>query len=338
MGNMEAHNKRVEAVAERVRYFRKHDVPFRIYHGATNSTRVLKKDADKVVDTSAFNHVLSFVEEELTAIVEPNVAMDALVDALLPHSLIPQVVPEFPGITAGGSYSGTAAESSSFREGYFDRIVNWVEIVLADGTVVRASRTENADLFYGATGALGTLGVVTLLEIKLMRVKEFVELTYVATTSVNETLVKLGSLVEDEDTIFLDAIMFATDAGVVLQARMSDFAIDKPVIRFSCASDPWFFLHVHSKLGHQKPSKCFTCSLLSENQRYEAVTATTELIPIKDYLFRYDRGAFWMGAYGWDVIPLPFNQFGRRLLDSLFKTRTMYSIMHHSGQSQRFVV
>jgi delta24-sterol reductase len=119
---------------------------------------------------------------------------------------------------------------------------------------------------------------------------------------------------------------------------MSDFAIDKPVIRFSRASDPWFFLHVHSKLGHQKPSKCFTCSLLSENQRYEAVTATTELIPIKDYLFRYDRGAFWMGAYGWDVIPLPFNQFGRRLLDSLFKTRTMYSIMHHSGQSQRFVV
>ncbi len=304
---MEAHTERVEAIAERVLHLRKNDVPFGIYHGATNSTRMLKKDADKVVDTSALNHVLLVVEEELTAIVEPNVAMDALVDTLLPHGVIPQVVPEFPGITAGGSYSGTAAESSSFREGYFDRVVNWVEIVLADGTLVRASRTENADLFHGATGALGTLGVVTLLEIKLIRVKEFVELTYVATTSVKETLVKLESLAKDEETVFLDAIMFTTDAGVVLKAHMADFAIDKPVMRFSCASDPWFFLHVHSKLGHQKPSGCFTCSVLSTDQRYEVDPATTELIPIKDYLFRYDRSAFWMGAYGWRLVPVPFN-------------------------------
>jgi delta24-sterol reductase len=63
-----------------------------------------------------------------------------------------------------------------------------------------------------------------------------------------------------------------------------------------------------------------------------------ELIPIYDYFFRYDRGSFWMGAYGWKTIPLPFNRFGRWCLDRLFKTRTMYKLLHHSGQSQRFVV
>lgn len=45
-----------------------------------------------------------------------------------------------------------------------------------------------------------------------------------------------------------------------------------------------------------------------------------------------------MGAYGWNMMPLPFNQFGRKMLDPLFRTRKMYAIMHHSGQSQRFVV
>jgi hypothetical protein len=137
---MDEHNARIKVIAQRVREFHDKGVPFRNYHGATNSTRILKKDADKVVDTSALNHVIAIDERSLTAIVEPNVAMDVLVDSLLPHGVIPRVVPEFPGITAGGSYSGTAAESSSFGEGYFDRTVNWVEIILADGDVVHLSR------------------------------------------------------------------------------------------------------------------------------------------------------------------------------------------------------
>jgi FAD/FMN-containing dehydrogenase len=34
--------------------------------------------------------------------------------------------------------SGTSGESSSFREGFFDHTVNWIEMVLADGQVVKA--------------------------------------------------------------------------------------------------------------------------------------------------------------------------------------------------------
>ena len=64
----------------------------------------------------------------------------------------------------------------------------------------------------------------------------------------------------------------------------------------------------------------------------------TELVPIEDYLFRYDRGSFWMGAYGWKTMPLPFNRFGRYVLDRVFRTRNMYAMMHHSGQSQRFII
>ena len=157
MATMEAHEARVSAIADRVRHFHETKTPFRIYHGATNSTRVLSKDSSQIVDTSPLTHVLSVNRDDLIVTVEANVPMDSLVDHLLPLGLIPLVVPEFPGITVGGSYSGTAAESSSFREGYFDRSVNWVEIVLADGRVVRASPIEREDLFYGA-GRIGDAG------------------------------------------------------------------------------------------------------------------------------------------------------------------------------------
>ena len=44
--------------------------------------------------------------------------MDRLVESTLKYNLIPPVVMEFPGITAGGGFAGTSGESSSFKYGF----------------------------------------------------------------------------------------------------------------------------------------------------------------------------------------------------------------------------
>lgn len=97
-------------------------------------------------------------------LVEPNVPMDCLVESTIIHGLIPPVVMEFPGITVGGGFAGTGGESSSFKYGYFNESVNSIEMVLGNGDIVTASDKENPDLFYGASGAVGSLGITTLLE------------------------------------------------------------------------------------------------------------------------------------------------------------------------------
>jgi len=105
-----------------------------------------------MVDTSQLNHVLKVDGKSKTCLVEPNVPMDQLVDAVRPYGLVPPVVMEFPGITVGGGFAGTAGESSGFKYGFFDSTVNWIEVVLATGEVVTASPTEHSDLFYAAAG------------------------------------------------------------------------------------------------------------------------------------------------------------------------------------------
>lgn len=90
------------------------------------------------------------------------------------YGLIPPVVMEFPGITVGGGFAGTSGESISFKHGFFDRTVEWIEIVLANGDVTTASHTENADLFYGAACSFGTLGVITLRRLQLVEDRMYV--------------------------------------------------------------------------------------------------------------------------------------------------------------------
>ncbi|CAK7234496.1 hypothetical protein SEUCBS140593_008961 [Sporothrix eucalyptigena] len=111
---MDAHDETVRLVAARVKQFAALKQPFCIYHGSTNSTRGSQRRPDNTVDTSLLNEVLRVDTQMKTALVEPNVPMDALVAATIAHGLVPLVVMEFPGITAGGGFSGTSGESSSF--------------------------------------------------------------------------------------------------------------------------------------------------------------------------------------------------------------------------------
>jgi len=107
--------------------------------------------------------------------------MDALIKATLEFGLIPPVVPEFPGITVGGGFAGSAGESSSFKYGFLDSTINKVEVVLGNGNVREVGPNgdeEEKELFWALAGTLGTLGVLTRLDIKLLEAKPFVELTY----------------------------------------------------------------------------------------------------------------------------------------------------------------
>src|SRR5277367_2630336 len=176
---MERHKEAVAVIASTVLHFYNRKEPFRIFHGSTNSTRPLVLQRNGMVDTSSLNHVLKVDIKAKTALVEPNVPMDKLVKATLEHGLFPPVVMEFPGITVGGGFAGTSGESSSFKYGFFENTISWIEIVLANGEVTTASPTANPDLFEGAAGTFGTFGVITLLEVQLILAKPFVLLEYI---------------------------------------------------------------------------------------------------------------------------------------------------------------
>ena len=322
---MERHEQIVAGVAEQIQQFHQLSQPYRIFHGSSNSTRPRHDPRrQNIIDVSALSHVLSVNTETLTALVEPNVPMDRLVEATLPHGVVPPVVMEFPGITAGGGFSGSSAESSSFRHGFFNDNINFVEMVLPSGEVVRASPSERADLFHGAAGALGTLGTVTLMELRLVKASSFVKTTYHRTESIDESIKLIESKTTDFGYDYLDGILFSRDHGVIVSGEMvDDIPPGHEPRTFSGAGDPWFYMHVEE---------------ITKNLP-ESASTLIEYVPLGEYLFRYDRAGFWVGRQGYTYFKcVPFNRFFRWLLDDFSHTRTLYHALHASGVSSQFVV
>jgi Delta24-sterol reductase len=293
--------------------------PFRIYHRSTNSTRPYLFRPHEMIDTSDLNQILVVDVDAMTALVEPNVPMDKLVESTLEVGLLPPVVMEFPGITVGGGFSGTGGESSSFRYGFFEQTVQSIEIILATGEVLTASPNYNSDLFLGAASSFGTLGVVTLLELSLVPAKPYVELTYYPVSSGREAVAKIQEEIVKENNSYVDGILFSKDRGVVCVGRLTPVPenSETKVQRFTRAHDPWFYLHAEHLIERRNAPQ-------------------QETIPIVDYLFRYDRGGFWVGRFAFRYFLVPFNFFTRWFLDDFLHTRMMYHSLHQSGLHKRY--
>ena len=317
---MEHHSRSVAAIAAKVRQFHAEKVPFRIYHGYTNSTRKTSCQRNHIIDTSGLTHVLRVDDHFKTALVEPNVSMERLVRETLRHGLVPPVVPEFPGITIGGGFAGTAGESSSFRHGFLDNTINWIEIVLPDGEVVMASNTVKPDLFHGIKGTFGTLGVTTLLEIRLIEAKSYVELTYRPVNNTQDLILELEMGMREPSLHYIDAIQYSKCLGVVIMGRLtSDVQPGTEIQTFLNPRDEWYYLHVQRILA-------------------KASTAHVEAVPIIDYLFRYDRGAFWTGKYAFAYFAIPFLRILRWALDSVMHTKVLYHGLHENGMASDNII
>ena len=314
------HDADVAKICEAVKTFHKDKKHFRIYHGSTGSTRPMAFKPGSIVDTSTLTRIFPIDKEKMTVKVEPKVAMDELLAAVQKQGYLPEVVPELMGITAGGAFSGTAGESSSYRFGLFEETVTNIEIILGDGTLTTAGHKYQRDLYDGAQSSMGTVGIVTLLEIRLVKAKPYIQLDIVTAHGLTDAINKIEDAIANPKNEYIDGMLFSKDFGVVMFGRLVDKPQDGAQIRsFMKRNDPWFTNYIE-KVGNQKADPKPIC-----------------LTPY-DYFFRYDKGVFWGGKLGFDYFHVPFNRITRWLLDPLMGSRVAYHALHEGGFASKYIV
>jgi FAD/FMN-containing dehydrogenase len=199
--------------------------------------------------------------------------------------------------------------------------VEAVQIVLANGQVVIASATENTDLFDGIGSSFGTLGVLTQVTLRLIPAKAHVEVTYHSATSFETACQKLLDCSIDPNIDFVDGIVFERAKSVVVTAKYIDAPTEGTKVQtFTKAWDQWFYIHARQQFGADgRPPK-------------------TDIVPIADYFFRYDRGGFWVGRLAFKYFCVPFDRFSRFVVDRFMHTRVMYQALHESGLGEEHIV
>ncbi len=249
--------------------------PVRLAKRTTNLFRVRAATSTPGLDVSGLTGVLEVDPVARTAEVQGMCTYEDLVDATLPHGLIPLVVPQLRTITLGGAVTGLGIESTSFRNGLPHESVLEMDVFTGAGEVVTTRPGD--ELFDAFPNSYGSLGYATRLRIELEPAPAYVALRHVRfddaaqLTKTVEAIVDSGEH-DGERVDGLDGVAFSPDELYLTLARWTDD------------------LGGHRAVSDYAGQQVFFRSLQERE---------TDLLTMHDYLWRWDTDWFWCsGAFG----------------------------------------
>ncbi|MFG3552989.1 FAD-binding oxidoreductase [Micromonospora sp. NPDC047557] len=246
--------------------------PVRLAKRTSNLFRPRSAPRTPGLDVSGLNRVLAVDATARTADVQGMCTYEDLVDATLPHGLMPLVVPQLRTITLGGAVTGLGIESTSFRNGLPHESVREMDILTGSGEIVTARPDgEHADLFTAFPNSLGSLGYATRLRIELQPVGRYVALRNIRFTQLEALTDAIAEVTATrswagEPVDVMDGVMFSPGEAYLILGT------------FTAAADP--------------PSDYTGQEIYYRSLRRR----TRDVLTAYDYLWRWDTDWFWCSA------------------------------------------
>jgi FAD/FMN-containing dehydrogenase len=249
--------------------------PVRLAKRTSNLFRNRPDTTRPGLDVAGLDQVLSVDPVARTADVQGMTTYETLVDATLPHGLMPLVVPQLKTITLGGAVTGLGIESTSFRNGLPHESALEIEILTGDGEVVVATPDgPHADLFRAFPNSYGTLGYALRVKIELEPVHPFVRLRHVHFTDLDAVQATIARIVQErsyegEPVDFLDGTVFSPEEAYLTLGSWADTAP-------------------------------YTSDYTGQDIYYRSIQQrSVDFLTVRDYLWRWDTDWFWCSrAFG----------------------------------------
>ncbi len=274
MKGWEAHRAAVKTLADSYDAIGPHS-PVRLAKKTSNLFRPRAGSDQPGLDVAGLDGVIVIDRTAQTADVQGMCTYEDLVDATLPHGLIPYVIPQLRTITLGGAVTGLGIESTSFRNGLPHESVLEMDILTGTGEIITATPdNEHADLFAAFPNSYGSLGYATRLRIKLEAVPAFVRLRHVRFNDAADLVKTLDQIIssrswEGVQVDGLDGVSFEPGELYLTLATFTD-----------------------------QPEA--TSDYTGQDIYYRSIQRQTlDTLTMYDYIWRWDTDWFWCsGAFG----------------------------------------
>ncbi|KAL1921770.1 uncharacterized protein VTP21DRAFT_10412 [Calcarisporiella thermophila] len=243
---------------------------------ASMSTRLstFKKDCSQI--SINLHDILDVDTERQIVRVEPYVNMGQLTDHLTRIGWTLAVTVEMEDLTVGGLLMGIGIENNSHIYGFLHETCEAFEVVLGDGSLVRATRTENVDLYNALPWSHGTLGFLVAAELKIIPCKPYMHVNYIPCHTVDELQSKMLELTtKPNPPQFVEATIYSKETSVIFTGNFSDKPRGeeaKKINRVNLWFKPWYYKHV---------------------EKFLETGPGDEYIPLRHWFHRHTRSIFW---------------------------------------------
>jgi FAD/FMN-containing dehydrogenase len=130
--------------------------------------------AARVLRSGRLDRLLAFDPGSGVLDCQAGVTLDAILRVFVPKGWFLPVTPGTKYISVGGAIASDVHGKSHHVNGCFSETVLDFDLMLADGSLRRCSREENADLFRATCGGMGLTGIVLRARLRLLAIRSSV--------------------------------------------------------------------------------------------------------------------------------------------------------------------
>ncbi len=142
-----------------------------------------------IVSTLRLNHFLAFDEKTGVIVCESGISLSEVLEIFVPRGWFLPVTPGTKYVTVGGAIASDVHGKNHHLSGSFSNHLEWIKILLSDGTIVQCSKNENSDLFWSTCGGMGLTGIIVEVSFKMLKVETaYIRQRIVKTKNIDETI------------------------------------------------------------------------------------------------------------------------------------------------------
>jgi FAD/FMN-containing dehydrogenase len=127
--------------------------------------------AARALQSDRLNLMLGFDPSTGVLSCQAGVTLDEILRLFVPKGWFPAVTPGTKYVTVAGAIASDVHGKNHHSGGCFSECVDSLDLLQADGSVVAASRSHNADLFRATCGGMGLSGVILQATLRLKPIR-----------------------------------------------------------------------------------------------------------------------------------------------------------------------